>query len=340
MKIIVFSIVVLTSFLSFSQNNDSLNTKNTTDKGKLFSNIYPGMRLNLSTSDNKAGFVLTTALIGYKRTLAKNVTGTIIYDVTRTTNNIQVTDSNGVAMNVNYFEGSRYTAFLKMAEIKWKFHKMFTLSAGQLLNTQYLTLQDKFWGHRYVEVTFQELYRFGNPADFGMRLKYEPNKKLAIYAGAFNGEGPFRHQDEHANFLVSGNIEYRPIKELILKVYYANHIQNTTDTLNNKEIISAFAGYKNKVFMIGAEYNYVKNADFYSQVWSGFSGFMAYNITDKYEVFYRYDYVDKSKYLEYSSYHIVGVQYKPIENFFTSVNYRFHSVSEYSLIYLNFGLKF
>ena len=328
------SIIIATNL--FSQKIDSTKA----DKGKFFANIYPGFNIRFDDKKPKAGFVLTTALLGYKRKLTDKVSGTIIFDVTRTTNNIQVTDSAGNPLNVSYFEGSKYTAFLKMAEIKWQFHKQFSLSVGQLLNTQYLTFQDKFWAHRYVEVTFQELNRFGVPADFGMRLNYQPSEKLSIYAGAFNGEGPFRKQDNESNFLLSTNIEYKPVNELMLKLYYGNQSPYEIDSLSTKNIYSAFVGFDMEKFRIGLEYDYIQNADYNGVDWSGFSGFAYRELNKQFEVFYRYDYISKSALYENVSYHILGVQYKPSKSFFMSTNYRYFSEGKASMIYLNFGLKF
>ncbi len=335
-QLVVIIIALSSTIISSAQKPDSTITN---EKGKLFANIYPGFNFRFDDNKPRAGFVLTTALIGYKRKLAEKVTGTIIFDVTRTTNNIQVTDSAGNQLNVSYFEGSKYTAFLKMAEINWQFHEQFSLAVGQLLNTQYLTFQDRFWAHRYVEVTFQELNRFGAPADFGMRLKYKPSEKLAFYLGAFNGEGPFRKQDPEANFLASANIEYKPINELMLKFYYGNQ-SGIADSLNAKNIYSAFVGFDKKKYRLGFEYNYVQNADFYDTEWSGMSAFAYYLLNEQFELFYRYDYIEKSAAYSDVSYQIAGVQYKPIENFFISTNYRYFSKGNASMVYLNFGLKF
>ncbi len=334
-----FAVVMIALLLTIGGIAQKTDSTKTNDKGKLFANIYPGFNFRFDDNKPKSGFVLTTALIGYKRKLADKVTGTIIFDVTRTTNDIQVTDSSGNQLNVSYFEGSKYTAFLKMAEINWQFHEQFSLSVGQLLNTQYLTFQDKFWAHRYVEVTFQELNRFGAPADFGMRLKYQPLEKLALYLGAFNGEGPFRKQDTESNFLACANIEYKPINELMLKFYYGNQ-SSSADSLNAKNIYSAFVGFDKKKYRLGLEYDYVQKADFYDAEWSGLSAFAYYQLNEQFELFYRYDYIGESATYSNVSYHIAGVQYKPVENFFISTNYRYFSEGDANMIYLNFGLKF
>ncbi len=313
--------------------------KDTTFSSKIFANIYSGAFLKNSNQNNSYGFYLSTALLGYSKQISKNLKGTIIFDVTRTTNNIQVTDTSGNFYNVSFFEGSKYTAFLKMAAIDWQFNKNFSLSVGQLLNTQYLTFQDKFWEHRYVEVTFQELNKFGMPADFGLQLNYHNDEKYKINIGAFNGEGPFRHQDKNSDILISGNIEFYPFSKFVLKTYFANHFSNK-DSLKNKQTISFFGGFKNQLFTLGLEYNYINSADFLDNDYSGLSVFSFFNFSKKWQIFYRYDFIIKSADYKNKSYHITGLQFKPAKTFFISTNYRFFTSQNTNMIFFNFGLKF
>ena len=42
----------------------------------------------------------------------------------------------------------------------------FPLRLENYLNTQYLTFQDKFWGYRYIDVTYQEKFRLGHAGRF------------------------------------------------------------------------------------------------------------------------------------------------------------------------------
>jgi len=311
-------------------------------QGDFFANIYSNFSYIKSENTYNSGFGMPTALFGYSRNISKKVTGTIIFDVTRTTNIFQITNPNGTIMNVSYFEGSKYTAFLKMAEIKWSISPKFTFSAGQLLNTQYLTLQDKFWEHRYVEVTFQELNRLGMPADFGMRLTFEPTNKLKLNVGAFNGEGPFRYQDENSNFLFSGNIEYKPFESVVLKAYYSEHFSNDS-IMKNQGNLSLFLGYKIKKLTLGLEFDHVENQYFIPQFVTGFSGFVFYNFTEKFQIFYRYDFMSINSNFDIS-YHIAGIQFSPVKKFFFSLNFRYKKnyllqFEHQNMVYLNLGLK-
>jgi len=76
-------------FIVIAQKTDTTEI----NKGKFFSNLYTGFYYKNSIKDTISGFNMPTALFGYRRTINKKVTGTIIFDVTRTTNNVQVFDS-------------------------------------------------------------------------------------------------------------------------------------------------------------------------------------------------------------------------------------------------------
>jgi len=334
LKLTILFILICSNI--FSQKTDTIKPIST-EKSKFFANIYPCFYLQNSKANSKYGFNLSTALFGYEKSFSDKIKGTIIFDVTRTTNAITVFDTNGYQMPITFFEGSKYTAFLKMAEISWQFHKKLKLSVGQLLNTQYLTFQDKFWQHRYVEVTYQELNKFGMPADFGFQLNFSPNNKISIDFGVFNGEGPFRYQDNFNDLLYNINIEFKPIKTLILKVYGA---KQTDFKLIDKYIFSFFSGFQNDKFTIGTEYNIVKDKLMLNYFWSGLSIFSFYNFTDKFQTFYRFDYTVHSNSINYVGYHIFGIQYSPLKNFMISINYRLLNKPTTNMIFINFGLKF
>ncbi|MGQ9848348.1 MAG: hypothetical protein ACUVQP_12730 [Bacteroidales bacterium] len=171
----------------------------------VFGSIYPGFVTTLSNKSKPFyAFEMNTALVGFKTDIAHKVNATLIYDVTKTTGDITVTDSNGTTQNVSFFKGSDFTAFLKQAEISWNPTKYIELSIGQLLNEQYLTVQDKFWGYRYVAFTFQEQYKYGYQADFGFRFAFV-NEKLRISANILNGEGPLYKQDDNGRLMYALN---------------------------------------------------------------------------------------------------------------------------------------
>ncbi len=334
-------LLILILGLSFSikaqKDSVSVITKPT---HKVFANIYTAGYYNFDTKTPNAGFELSTALLGYKFQYTNDLKFTLIYDVTRTTNGFSVKDTMGNNLPIYYFEGSKYTAFLKMAEIKWQFYDKFSLSAGQLLNEQYLTSQDKIWGHRYVLTTMQELFRMAMPADFGMRVEYKNKKTFALSLGANNGDGPFRHQDIHSVIEYTSNLELYLIKDLLIKTFVSLTPSTYKTDEDLKTVFSGFLAYQKAKYTLGTEYSYTDKVTFKDIHYSGVSAFLYYNITDKFELFGRYDYIDNSPIVNYENVYIGGFQFKPEKNIYLSINYRYWVKSEIQQLYFNLGAKF
>ena len=265
-------------------------------------------------------------------------------DVTRTTNFTSITDSMGRPVNYDYFEGSKYTAYLKMAEIKWDLTDYFTFRFGQLLNTQYLTFQDQFWGFRYVEVTMQEKFRLGMPADFGAQVDLKLKDKLLYQFSVVNGEGPFRHQDEDGKFLFAQNIQYYPVPGLTVKLYadFAP-APDTVGLSGDKSVISIFAGYQKPNYRFGGEYSQINHYQYaYDENLEAWSVFCSVLLINKLTLLLRYDHLNISHagVFEKIDYYIGGLQYEPVEKFATSINFRYFSPDDLPMILASFGLKF
>jgi len=307
------------------------------EPGQFFADIHFFAQSDLNGNlTPKSSFGINTAIMGYKRTFSKTVTGTILYDVTRTTNFIYP-DSIGIA---SYFEGSKYTAFLKMAEIDWKIKPWVELGLGQLLNEQYLTVQDKHWGFRYVNTTMQEYFRFGNPADFGIRMKFFPVKKLMISATVMNGEGPFRYQDGEALFQYCFNAEYRPKEHLIFKVY-GDYQPHATGLGKDRSAISIFSGYKKGKWMAGAEYNMIlNNAYLEGSDLRGVSLYGSFKTGEKTAVFARADYMLEYGAAENEIYWMAGAEYRPVQALGLALYVKRNSWLNTSVIGLNAGMRF
>jgi hypothetical protein len=310
-----------------------------------FGQIYTDFRYGFKdTYKPQAAFNFNQGIIGYYSQIAGKVSGKIMLDVTRTTNITAITDSAGIPITYEYFEGSKYTAYLKMAEIKWDINENFAFRVGELLNTQYLTFQDKFWGYRYVDVTYQEKFRLGMPADFGIQFDFTVKNKLVNQFSVVNGEGPFRYQDMNSKFIFSNNIQYYPTERITLKLYL-DYGPSPDTGLNKKpkSVISGFGGYKTEKFRIGAEYTYVFNYGFNSNTdYYGLSVYGSVVLNKYFQVLGRYDHLNLKMPDENSKldYYIAGFQYEPVSNFTTSLNFRYYSVDALPFIYASFGLKF
>jgi len=340
------SILIAIFFLSlFSRaQNSSLIIDRSKDQF-VFGQIFADFKYNFNNEIKPvAAFRFNQGIIGYYHKIADKVSGKIMIDVTRTTNFTSITDSLGRPVSYDYFEGSKFTAYLKMAEIKWDVSDFFTFRFGQLLSTQYLTFQDQFWGFRYVDVTMQEKFRLGMPADFGAQVDLKLKDKLLYQFSVVNGEGPFRYQDDEGNFLFANNIQYYPIKGLTLKLYadYAP-APDTSLSTKDKSVISFFAGYQKPKYRLGAEYSHVSNYLFTKEnSVDAISVFGSVLLIEKFTLLLRWDHLilDSNQKTEKIDYLIAGIQYEPIEKFTTSINYRYFSPDDLGMILASFGLKF
>jgi len=328
--------LIMLSVFAHSQN-DSLNQLKF--KSLVFGNIFtafyysPGEKIKPDK-----GFEFTTGLIGYKAQWGDKATATLIYDVFRTTDRIMVSDSNNYQHNVSYTRGSDYTGFLKMAQIDFMLSKSIEFSVGQILNQQYLTFQDKFWGFRYIATTFQEMNRFGAQADFGARFTFKPISSLNFSIGAVNGEGPFRLQSDDGSLQYFTNIEYSPFKGYIIKVFGDYLPVSGKETRNT---ISFFTGYKNDKWRLGTEINILNNhLNTDSNDLKGLSTYGAYRLNPKWQLLLRHDYIIKSMIFENTHLFIAGAEFEPYKGFYTSINYRFRSHGNVSWIYFSFGARF
>lgn len=339
---LLFLLLVLPVIVLAQSSQEVIKEKNSYP----FAQIFTGFRYGFKDDYKpRAAFEFNQGIIGYFHQIAPAVSGKIMFDVTRTTNFSGVADSSGQHMMVNdYFEGSKYTAYLKMAEIKWDITDWLAMRVGQLLNTQYLTFQDPFWGYRYIDVTFQERFRLGQPADFGVQLDLKAGEKFLNQFSVVNGEGPFRHQDLNGKFIFSNNIQYSPLKGLTLKLYgdYGPAIDTGAD-FGDKWVISFFAGYKAAKFRIGGEYDFVNNYNWSEgRDHSGFSVFAGWNFYKKLDLLARWDHLQIKTPNETDDldYFILGLQYEPVKMFTTAVNFRYLSEGELPFVYASFGLKF
>ena len=141
-----------------------------------------------------------------------------------------------------------------------------------------------------------------------------------------NGEGYQNLQNDNA-FKYSGAVSCFPISCIQLRMYY-----DFIDHEVWQSTLSTFAGYRYKKITAGAEYNRKGNRDFeqdHSQ--TGLSVYLSYDITDRFEIFGRYDNLSSNTPSGYTqpwnlvndgSGMIAGVQYQPIEQVKLALNYQ------------------
>jgi len=330
--------IAVSSLYSQTTATKKDSTDNKEKSWKVFGSIYGGFyhKLTASPTTAKSGFEVKTGILGYKNQFNQNVDATIMIDVSKTTRDIK---NKYDTATITYTEGNNYTAYLKQAEIHWTINEYAELSLGMLLSSQYLLTQDKFWEHRYIDYTFQETSKYGNPADFGARIKLHPTENISVTLNMLNGDGPARWQDDKGKFLYTADVEYRKSDYLVLRIY-GDYKEAPTPAQNAQSVLNGFAGYKYKNFKVGAEYSLVHNVNYLvKDIW-GASAYAVYKFKRKFEVLARYDYFQDITLYKDNQYLIAGIQYEPAKNYFLSLNFRDSKPANISQIYLNFGAKF
>jgi hypothetical protein len=316
-----------------------------TPKGDVIGKVYFNYHLNTTKDATQSGaFELNRAYFGYKYTFDDKFSAQILLDAGKN------------------LGGSQYTVFIKNAKLDFKANEWLTLTAG-IFGLKQFSTQEKFWGYRYLYKSFDDLYRFGASADLGIMASFKVHEKLDIDVYVVNGEGYTNLQDQTGNNRYAINVVYNPIKSLTLKAYFDamkagdDFIETQETTITNFEV---FAGYQmDDVFKIGAEYSLMKNGTTYriaadGRDLDGFSFYGTYFINNQWNVFARYDIIDSNiapgegtpwNNLENGETFIGGVEYKPIKNINTSLNFRnYHftdeSIKNRSFIYLNLEFYF
>jgi hypothetical protein len=311
-------------------------------EGKVFGRVYTEFYHAFNEGIKPAtAFNFRAGILGYEYILNPSISLGFMYDVTRTTN-----FSYDSTVNIlGYFEGSKYTAYLKMCQISWKLTPTTTIMIGQLLSTQYLLSQDRLWEMRFIDVTAQEKFAYGMPADFGMSVIFQPNKQVKVSGSVLNGEGPFRYQDEGTNFLYLIKAEFKPKDAWQLNVYFDYETIDPAEGKADKSTVNLYAGYKANDWNLGLEYVSLSNARFVENSKRELvSAFAAYQLNEKFRLIGRLDYGKLGLTATQNQYYMIGgLQYTQDQNFYVSLNYRQENYvleEDVPKVYMNIGLHF
>jgi len=307
------------------------------EKSSFLKNLKPIVQVfgtaSYDIENNNYGYSVGRAHLGFQYKFNEKWSSKIIIDRGRATSvgEITVTDSLGNVLNVQNSsnEGAYYTMFLKFASLQWEVNDKLTLKGGAILQNHYIT-QERFWGLRYVAQTFQDLYWKIPSSDLGFIATYKLNNFLSVDAAITNGEGPRKIQDAFGKVKFAGGIDINPSKKVQTRIFYHNR-QSKTNNEKTEQLFSVFAGYKPITkFRIGGEFNYMANLDNISNLNSyGFSFYSAYQLSNKTELFARYDrlYYEVTDILTKDNKKdgntiIGGISHSPVKGVNISLNYQ------------------
>lgn len=243
--------------------------------GKVYGRVFSNFHESLLGPDQSSAFELSQAYFGYLYNMSPDFSAEIKLDI-------------GDQEGGEYSKLKRY-AYFKKAELKYHKNK-FTARFG-IISMQQFSVQEKFWEKKYVKKTYLDYYKFGHSADIGAAIRFDFLDNLTVDALVMNGEG-YKNLQSDDTYKGGLGITFCPTKELIVR-YYSHHMHRNVW----QNAYSGFVGYKKKdVFSLAAEYNYMTNSGNEAGYdYGGFSFYGSYNLSEKWELFARYDQLNSTK---------------------------------------------
>jgi len=316
------TILLLSTALIISSN---LSAQEGTPSVKIFSNFNYDMSAEEDENAFKE-FELKRAYLGYSYKIDDKFSTKITFDVG------------------NNNEGSAYTAFLKIASLKWKATESLSLNVG-MLGTKNFKFMEKTWGRRYIEKSAQDKYKWANSADLGATADYKITDNISLDAQILNGEGYKKTQGSNGLFRGGLGITYKIMENISLRVHHdVTPRSSYNDSTVSQTITSAAIAYSTENMTFGAEQNQKKNTNNVIDAEQDIiSLYGAYNISDKYTVFARYD--DATETDKEGSYTIYGIERKMTKGVTIALNMQSWTDAEEgseaeSTLFLNFEYKF
>ncbi|NDW11122.1 hypothetical protein D0T56_15855 [Dysgonomonas sp. 520] len=260
--------------------------------GKIIARAFLDYSAGFGEAD-ESGFDITRAFLGYNYRITPTLSGQVIID----------------AAAGRTSSGSLET-HLRNAFVQWK-DKGFTVNVGQIGLLQFST-QEKYWKHRYIMKSFQDLNKMAPSVDLGATVQYEFNKMVSADVSFTNGEGYKKLSRNNSNRYAAG-INISPANNILFRLY--GDIYTDSDDIResapessvnvgfeDQKTLSFFAGYQDKKVSGGLEFNkvwnkgMVKGKDYY-----GYSAYASVEVAPKWRVFARYDLMDSHKPSNFSS---------------------------------------
>ena len=255
--------------------------------------IFSNFNYDISTEEGEQAFKefeLKRAYLGYSYNIDEKFSTKITFDV----------GSNS--------SGSAYTAFLKIASLKWRASDKLTLNSG-MVGTKNFKFMEKSWGRRYIEKSAQDKYKWANAADLGLTVDYKLSDNISLDAQVLNGEGYKKTQASNGLFRGGLGITYTISTKLGLRLHQDISPRNTyTDSTDSQYISTASIAYSGTNFSLGYEASLMQNTDniIADEEESLISIYGTYKLNEDYTLFARYD--DATETANKGSYTIYGIE--------------------------------
>jgi hypothetical protein len=240
--------------------------------------------------------------------------------------------------------GSAYTAFLKVAMVKWK-SRLGDISIGMQGMNMFKTMENT-WGHRFIEKMPMDTYKFSPSADLGIGVtrSFGPVSTSALI---MNGGG-FKKPETDSHKKLSFHAVYGESKlnkkdgfnagaSFSIEPYDVN-----TATVENKNVMGVFGGYAGTGFRGGLEFDTKTQGDVRAQIISAYG---TYKLLNKLSILGRFDQYNNDDGIENEKEQniIAGIKYNADKGLTIAPTFRMTTLegedSENSIV-VNFQFKF
>ena len=279
------TILLLSSALLISMNINA-------QEGKPSMKIYSNFNYDMSADENENAFKefeLKRAYLGYSYKIDEKFSTKITFDVG------------------NNESGSAYTAFLKIASLKWNASNDLSLNFG-MLGSKNFKFMEKTWGRRYIEKSAQDKYKWANAADLGVTADYKISDNISLDAQILNGEGYKKVQSTNGLFRGGLGLTYSLGDNLKLRLNQDIIPRSSYEEVNvSQTITTAAIAYSTDWMTIGGETNMMQNANNIQDAEKNLmSVYGSLKLSDNYTFFARHD--DATETDQEGSYAIYGVE--------------------------------
>ncbi len=314
----IFSIIfLLNANLCLAQDTTAFKPS-----GKIIARGFMDYSTGFGNANDQKGFDITRAFLGYNYKITKSLQTQVILDGAA-----GKTSSDGLEV------------YLRNAFINWNDNN-FNINIG-LIGLMQFSVQEKYWMHRYVQKSFQDLNKMAPSVDLGISAEYKFNSFISADLTLTNGEGNKKVKKDNTMRYAAG-LSLFPTSNTIFRIYgdYYNKDESQYDKLpdgvanaeyKDQYTLSLFAGYQDKILSGGVEYNKVYNKGFIDKKnYDGYSAYLSGKIKDKWRAFARYDIQDSSAPDNFltpwnnldGQLMMIGVEFQPLKQLKISPNFR------------------
>jgi hypothetical protein len=280
--------------------------------GKPFATIYANFHRGITGSaTDEAAFELVRGYIGYEYNLSPEFYAKINVDV-------------GSPDDLSPISKIRRYAYFKNAYLKYTQSRL-EIEFG-LISLKQFKLQESVWERRYLMKTIADEHRLGSSADLGVNFHYKFSEFFDADLTMMNGEGYSSLQmDDVFKYSLGSTIKFpRNFTSRVVYDIMHNEIAETT--------LLFFTSYDfRSKWNLAGELVYRQNDSWKAnQNILALSFYGKYNLSNKYQLFARYDKVE-SNILEGETlpWHlandgtalIAGIQFRPVSKVTMALNY-------------------